>query len=85
MNMKQKHECFGNALTELPTKMTIKDILIFVHGLCGSYDVDPHLMALGLMATNPSDEEEEEEDTALDPNPVEISFTSKKLQQLLGK
>jgi hypothetical protein len=76
MNMKQKHECYENALRALPNKMTVKDLLIFVFGLCECFDTDSELIALGLIATKPSEEEEEE---------VKISFKDEKLQQLLGK
>lgn len=76
MNIEQKHECYENALRALPNKMTVKDLLIFVFGLCDCFDTDSELIALGLIAAKPSDEEEEE---------VKVSFKDKKLQQLLGK
>ena len=76
MNMEQKHECFENALRALPNKMTVKDLLIFVFGVCDCFDTDPEIVGLGLIAAKPSDEEEEE---------VKVSFKDKKLQQLLGK
>ena len=75
MNMEQKHECFENALRALPNKMTVKDLLIFVFGVCDCFDTDPEIVGLGLIAAKPSDEEEEE---------VKVSFKDKKLQQLLG-
>ena len=75
MNMKQKHECYENALRALPNKMTVKDLLIFVFGVCDCFDTDPEIVALGLIAAKPSNDEEED---------VEMSFESKKLQQLLG-
>lgn len=78
MNMDQKHECFENALRALPNKMSVKDLLIFMFGLCDCFDTDPELVALGLIAAKPNDDEKEDED-------VEMSFESKKLQQLLGK
>ena len=73
--MEQKHECFENALRALPNKMTVKDLLIFVFGVCDCFDTDPEIVGLGLIAAKPSDEEEEE---------VKVSFKDKKLQQLLG-
>jgi hypothetical protein len=76
MNIEQKHECYENALKALPNKMTVKDLLIFVFGLCDCFDTDSELIALGLIAAKPSDEEEEE---------VKVSFKDEKLQQLLGK
>jgi len=75
MNMEQKHECFENALRALPNKMTVKDLLIFVFGVCDCFDTDPEIVGLGLIAAKPSDEEEEE---------VKVSFKDQKLQQLLG-
>ena len=75
MNMEQKHECFENALRALPNKMSVKDLLIFVFGVCDCFDTDPEIVALGLIAAKPSNDEEED---------VEMSFESKKLQQLLG-
>ncbi len=78
MNIEQKHECFENALRALPNKMTVKDLLIFVFGVCDCFDTDPEIVGLGLIAAKPSDEEEEEEE-------VKVSFKDKKLQQLLGK
>lgn len=75
MNIEQKHECYDKAIRALPETMTVKDLLIFAHGLCASFDTDPQLMAFGLMATSPSDNEEEK---------VTMSFKDKKLQQLLG-
>ena len=75
MNIEQKHECFENALRALPNKMTVKDLLIFVFGVCDCFDTDPEIVGLGLIAAKPSDEEEE----------VKVSFKDKKLQQLLGK
>jgi hypothetical protein len=57
--------------------MSVKDLLIFVFGLCDCFDTDSELIALGLIAAKPSDEEEEEE--------LKINFKDKKLQQLLGK
>ena len=74
MNIEQKHECYENALRALPNKMTVKDLLIFVFGLCDCFDTDSELIALGLIAAKPSDEEE-----------VKVSFKDEKLQQLLGK
>ena len=76
MNIEQKHECYESALRALPNKMTIKDLLIFVFGLCDCFDTDPELIALGLIAAKHSDEEEEE---------IKVSFKDEKLQQLLGK
>ena len=78
MNTKQKHECYENALKALPNKMSVKDLLIFVFGLCDCFDTDSELIALGLIAAKPSDEEEEEEE-------LKINFKDEKLQQLLGK
>jgi len=75
MNMKQKHECYENALKALPNKMTVKDLLVFMFGVCDCFDTDPELLALGLIAAKPSEEEEE----------VKVSFKDQKLQQLLGK
>jgi hypothetical protein len=77
MNIEQKHECYENALRALPNKMSVKDLLIFVFGLCDCFDTDSELIALGLIAAKPSDKEEEEE--------LKINFKDKKLQQLLGK
>lgn len=76
MNTKQKHECFENALRALPNKMSVKDLLIFVFGLCDCFDTDSELIALGLIAAKPSNDEEEY---------LEMSFESKLLQQLLGR
>ena len=75
MNIEQKHECYENALKALPNKMTIKDLLIFIFGICDCYETEPELIALGLIAAKPSNDEEEE---------VTMSFKNKKLQQLLG-
>lgn len=83
MNMEQKHECFGAALKELPRTMTIKDMIIFMHGVCHAYDTDPEIVALGLITTKP-DIEEEEKDRSV-PLDAEINFKDEKLQQLLGK
>ena len=77
MNMEQKHECFENALRALPNKMSVKDLLVFVFGVCDCFDTHPEIVALGLIAAKPSNDEEEDED-------VKMSFESKKLQQLLG-
>ncbi len=68
-----------NALKALPNKMSVKDLLIFVFGLCDCFDTDSELIALGLIAAKPSDEEEEEEEE------LKINFKDEKLQQLLGK
>ena len=82
MNMERKHECYSNALRELPRTMTIKDMITFVHGVCHAYDTDSEVVALGLIATRP-DTEEEEEDRYV-PLDAEINFKDEKLQQLLG-
>lgn len=83
MNMEQKHECFSRALTALPRAMTIKDMIIFMHGVCHGYDIDPKIIALGLITTRPETEEEEEEDRSV-PLDTEINFKDERLQQLLG-
>ena len=83
MNMERKHECFSQALRELPRAMTIKDMIIFIHGLCHAYDTDSEIVALGLIATKPNTEEEEEDRSV--PLDTEINFKDEKLQQLLGK
>lgn len=83
MNMEQKHECFSRALTTLPRAMTIKDMIIFMHGVCHGYDIDPKIIALGLITTRPETEEEEEEDRSV-PLDTEINFKDERLQQLLG-
>lgn len=83
MNMEQKHECFSRALTALPRAMTIKDMIIFMHGVCHAFDIDPEIIALGLITTRPETEEEEEEDRSV-PLDTEINFKDERLQQLLG-
>lgn len=84
MNMEQKHECFSRALTALPRAMTIKDMIIFMHGVCHGYDIDPKIIALGLITTRPETEEEEEEEDRSVPLDTEINFKDERLQQLLG-
>ena len=76
MNIKQKHKCYDKALRALPETMTAKDLLIFIFGVCDCYETEPELIALGLIAAKPSNDEEEEE--------VTMSFKDRKLQQLLG-
>jgi len=84
MNMERKHECFSKALTALPRTMTIKDMIIFMHGVCHAFDIDPKIIALGLITTRPETEEEEEEEDRSVPLDTEINFKDERLQQLLG-
>jgi hypothetical protein len=82
MNTNQKHECYENALKALPNKLSIKDLLVFIYGLCDCFDTDPELIALGLLATNPSDEESAR--SIIEEEELKINFKDEKLQQLLG-
>ena len=58
MNDQQKHKCYDNAVKALPNRMTINDLLTFIHGICGVFDADPELIAVALLTAKPSDEEE---------------------------
>ena len=82
MNIEQKHECYENALKALPNKMSVKDLLIFVFGLCDCFDTDSELIALGLIAAKPSDEESAR--SMIEEEELKINFKDEKLQQLLG-
>ena len=74
MNDQQKHECYDNAVKALPNEMSVRDLLVFMHGVCATFKLDSGSIGLALIASS----------NEADPEIIEINFKDEKLQKLLG-
>lgn len=85
MDREEKYKCYDNAVKALPEKMSIKDLLVFMHGLCAAFNSDSESIGLALMMTAPSDNDDDEDVVSDVQEKVKMHFSDEKLQQLLGK
>lgn len=85
MGREEKYKCYTNAVKALPEKMSIRDLLIFMHGLCAAFNSDSESIGLALMITAPSDNDDDEDVVSDLQEKVKMHFSDEKLQQLLGK
>ena len=85
MDREEKYKCYDNAVKALPEKMSVRDLLVFMHGLCAAFNSDSESIGLALMMTAPSDNDDDEDVVSDLQEKVKMHFSDEKLQQLLGK